>query len=188
MTFFFSFQWRVSSLLLALFLVTGIAFQPPQSRQSNRQHVGTRTAESSRHQHRFVESLKASCRGPCEDSIEGEHSDSSWLSRREAVFATLGGLWASWSLPTSLLVGSARPAHAAYGSDAKIELPNMMQGMSDRVNKQCLVESLGNRECLVYMEDSERFIYKGANGDQLLERIQVSVKARRHSSSDQQNN
>ena len=47
------------------------------------------------------------------------------------------------------LVGRPSRASAVYGADAKIEIPDVIQGMSDRTNKQCLVESLGNRECLV---------------------------------------
>ena len=41
-------------------------------------------------------------------------------------------------------------ANAVYGSDAKMTFPDPIQSMSDRAGKQCLVESLGTRECLVY--------------------------------------
>jgi hypothetical protein len=43
-------------------------------------------------------------------------------------------------------------SNAAYGEDAKIMIPDVVQSMSDRTNKQCLVESLGNRDCLVYLD------------------------------------
>merc|ERR1712232_123401 len=68
------------------------------------------------------------------------------------------------------------PANAVYGADAKIEMPNMMQQMADRANKQCLVESLGNRECLVYM-DPDNQLYQGANTAKLLQRIDTSSVA-----------
>ena len=42
--------------------------------------------------------------------------------------------------------------------------------MADRVGKQCLVESLGNRECLVYM-DENALLYKGADYQLLLTRV-----------------
>ena len=55
--------------------------------------------------------------------------------------------------------------------------PDIVQGMSDRNTKQCLVESLGNRECLVYQEDEEKLLYKGAGIKVLLERIQIAAQA-----------
>ena len=62
--------------------------------------------------------------------------------------------------------------------DAKIELPDVIAGMNDRQNKQCLVESLGNRECLVYKEtDPNKLLYKGANSQILLDRIQLALNS-----------
>ena len=61
-------------------------------------------------------------------------------------------------------------------SSAQILIPDVVQGMSDRANKQCLVESLGNRECLVYM-DPENQLYKGSDNKLLFERLGVSIKA-----------
>lgn len=63
-------------------------------------------------------------------------------------------------------------SNAEYGSDAKMAFPDVMQGLSDRATKQCLVESLGNRECLVYQEDAEKLLYKGADVEILIKRIQ----------------
>ena len=59
-------------------------------------------------------------------------------------------------------------------SSAQILIPDVVQGMSDRANKQCLVESLGNRECLVYM-DPENQLYKGSDNKLLFERLGVSI-------------
>ena len=50
------------------------------------------------------------------------------------------------------------------------------QGMSDRTNKQCLVESLGNRECLVYL-DPDNQLYKGSEVPLLLERLNGSMNS-----------
>lgn len=47
---------------------------------------------------------------------------------------------------------------------------------SYRTNKQCLVESLGNRECLVYL-DPENKLYKGNDGKVLFDRLVASVSA-----------
>jgi hypothetical protein len=84
------------------------------------------------------------------------------LDRREAAFAMLGGLWAVGSLPTSWLFSEPKIANA-YGEDATMELPDIIGGMSDRVNKKCLVESLGTRQCLVYMDDEANLLYKGVS-------------------------
>ncbi|CAJ1932860.1 unnamed protein product [Cylindrotheca closterium] len=56
--------------------------------------------------------------------------------------------------------GQPLAANAEYGIDAKMSFPDVIQGLNDRANKQCLVESLGNRECLVYMEDAEKFLFR----------------------------
>lgn len=101
-------------------------------------------------------------------------SDDPEMDRREAAFATMGTLWSLGVIPSAVMptaFSSPDVANAVYGSDAKIEMPNIVEGMSNRVNKQCLVESLGNRECLVYM-DSENQLYKGADNQVLLERVE----------------
>jgi hypothetical protein len=81
----------------------------------------------------------------------------------------------------SVLVGlfvalTPRAAMAASGDAAKIELPNPYTSMVDRATKQCLVESLGNRECLVYADDANK-LYQGADSRILLERIEKSSQA-----------
>ena len=125
----------------------------------------------------FLEAIprkKKHCLCPDDEDQDQEEEEETLEDRREALFAMMGSLWALSGSPLSPLPPAA---HAVYGSDAKIEMPNPIQGMSDRANKQCLVESLGNRECLVYQEDSEKFLYKGADVKVLLERIQTASKA-----------
>ena len=126
-------------------------------------------------------SNKKHCRCPQDDELlENDDEESLSLDRREAAFAMLGGLWATAAVPgltAEVLFGNAKPAFAKAGTDAKIQLPDVIGGMSDRVNKQCLVESLGNRECLVYMEDSEKFLYKGDDAQVLLDRIESASRA-----------
>lgn len=85
------------------------------------------------------------------------------MDRRKALFATICGLVATVSLPATV--------SASYGQDAKIELPNPVESMSNRVNQQCLVESLGNRECLVYLDPANK-LYQGADAQKLAERIE----------------
>ena len=112
-------------------------------------------------------SARASNKKRCGPCVE-EPSDDVLLDRREAAFAMLGTVWAAGALPTALLFPEA--ADAAYGTDARISLPNPIEAMNDRATKQCLVESLGNRECLVYADDSNK-LYEGADTRLLLERI-----------------
>ena len=91
-------------------------------------------------------------------------------SRRSIVRDTL------LSTIAAAAVGRPIRANAIYGADAKIELPDVIQGMSDRQTKQCLVESLGNRECLVYL-DPDNQLYKGSEVPLLLERLNGSMNA-----------
>ena len=100
------------------------------------------------------------------------------LDRREAFFSMLGMAWAAGTLPAALLTTTSPQdaAYAVYGSDAKIELPNPIQSMTDRATKQCLVESLGTRECLVYA-DMENRLYQGADGKLLLERVETASQS-----------
>ena len=81
-------------------------------------------------------------------------------------------------IASGLAIAFTNPAvsNAVYGADAKIEIPDIVQGMSDRTNKQCLVESLGNRECLVYL-DPENQLYKGSDAKLLFERLGGSLTA-----------
>jgi hypothetical protein len=76
----------------------------------------------------------------------------------------------------SVIAVPSSAANAVYGADAKIELPNIAQGMADRANKQCLVESLGNRECLVY-EDPDNKLYKSADSKILFDRLGSSIES-----------
>lgn len=73
-------------------------------------------------------------------------------------------------------MASPNASHATYGEDAKILMPDVVQGMADRANKQCLAESLGTRECLVYL-DPENQLYKGSDAKLLFERLGSSAAA-----------
>ena len=99
---------------------------------------------------------------PCSVCPE-EDDDDSMMSRREWAFASFGTLWSMGLIPNMILPEAlkSQPANAAFGTDAKMQLPNVMENISNRVNKQCLAESLGNRECLVYQSDNP--LYKGEN-------------------------
>ena len=96
----------------------------------------------------------------------GKSSDGS-IDRR-------GFIAASIIVPS--ILGQSEHAEATYGADAKIMIPDVVQGISDRTNKQCLVESLGNRECLVYL-DPENQLYKGSDGKILFDRLAASILA-----------
>ena len=117
---------------------------------------------------RFVEPVKVyhdgehdiSKKGRCTRCPETIREDSD-LDRKEALFAMLGTLWAT----TSSL--GTQFAYTVYESDAQIEFPKIMEGMSQRVNQQCLVETLGNQECLVNM-DSAGKRYQEAESEILL--------------------
>jgi hypothetical protein len=98
----------------------------------------------------------------CARCPDDEDDDNSDLDRREALFAMLGSMLAT-SVPTA--------AWATYGDDAKIELPNPIEAISNRANGQCLVETLGNRECLVYLDPANK-LYQGADNAVLLERME----------------
>jgi hypothetical protein len=111
----------------------------------------------------------------CDPCARFEPEDNVDLDRREAFFSMVGMAWAAGVLPAALL-DAPQPANAVYGLDAKIELPNPYQSLSDRQNKQCLVESLGTRECMVY-EDSANKLYQGANGKLLLDRVEAASQA-----------
>ena len=98
------------------------------------------------------------------------------MDRREAAFAMIGAIWSSSVIPSVVLSSGAQSAEAVYGTDANIAMPNVMEGISNRVNQQCLVESLGNRDCLVYL-DPENKLYKGADGKELVERLEQSAES-----------
>jgi hypothetical protein len=104
------------------------------------------------------------CVHPCENPFEAD----SELDRREALFALAGSLWAVGLLPD--------PAFARAGADANIQLPNPIERIADRATKRCLVESLGNRECLVYMDEANK-LYQGTDARLLLGRVEASARA-----------
>ena len=116
--------------------------------------------------------------GPCpDDDVDDDDDTGSLLSRaekdmdrREAAFALLGSLWATTAAAATLMPS---PANAVYGAEPKIELPNMMENMANRASNQCLVESLGNRECLVWM-DPDNKLYQGVDTQKLLQKIDTS--------------
>lgn len=97
------------------------------------------------------------------------------MDRREAAFAMLGQILATGTGAASIFA-SPQEADAVYGADANIAIPNMMEDMNNRINSQCLVESLGNRECLVYLDPAKK-IYKGADINVLLERFEKASAA-----------
>jgi hypothetical protein len=113
-------------------------------------------------------------KGNCDPCQEIPSKDLT-LDRREAAFAMLGTIWAAGAVPTALLFPEA--ARATYGTDAKIQLPNPIESLTDRATKQCLVESLGTRECLVYAGDADSMLYKGADTQLLLQRIEQAASA-----------
>ena len=122
---------------------------------------------------------KRQCRCP-EDSDDNESE--TLEDRREALFAVMGGLWAVATTASSstALFGLPDPSLATAGVDANMAFPDIVGGMNDRATKQCLVESLGNRECMVYMEtDPDKLLYKGANAQVLVDRTMKAATALR---------
>jgi hypothetical protein len=143
-------------------------------------HVGSarqspRKLQQLVHQKSDMESSKKKdCLMSCENLFDTNDNDDE--SRREALFSMVGALWAMTG--TSIIATSPiKSAHAASGDFAKIELPNPYQTLSDRATKECLSESLGTRECLVYAEDSDKFLYKGLDASLLLQRLKTSTEA-----------
>jgi len=119
-----------------------------------------------------VDNEKAKCE-ICPESHE--------VDRREATFAMIGTMWSAGILPSAVIstftaISSPEAAEAVYGADAKIEVPNVMDNINNRVNQQCLVESLGNRECLVYL-DPDNKLYQGAESKILVERLEAATAA-----------
>jgi hypothetical protein len=122
---------------------------------------------------------KELCFRPCPEPEED------WLQdRREAIFAGMGTLWATFTGHSTLIATISgviglfpETSVAEYGADAKIEMPNPVQQAVDRANKQCLVESLGSRECLVYEADAVDKLYQGVDNKLLLERLESATEA-----------
>jgi hypothetical protein len=105
-----------------------------------------------------VPSRRRPCK-QCPGDIDEEDGD---IDRRESFFAMVGGVLASLSMPSAV--------SAMYGEDAKIELPNPVDAITKRANGQCLVETLGNRECLVYLDPANK-LYQGVDSEVLFTRI-----------------
>mmetsp|Transcript_53290 Transcript_53290/g.79165 ORF Transcript_53290/g.79165 Transcript_53290/m.79165 type:complete len:283 (+) Transcript_53290:29-877(+) len=123
--------------------------------------------------------LKKKSIGPCHEHEDDD--DDHELNRREAAFAMVGTMWSLGGMVpavalSSMLTGAPQAASATYGDDAKMTLPNIVEGMTDRINKQCLVESLGNRECLLYL-DPENKLYQGDDNQVLLSRLEKASAA-----------
>jgi hypothetical protein len=165
-------------LTLLLFLASssschGFTQRPLQKNSQLLQFQLQQSTRSATFRQAVPKNDSSSCLCPPDDEVEED--DLLLEDRREALFAMMGSLWAAGALPTTLLF--AEPANAAFGEDAKITLPDVVQGLSDRNNKQCLVEALGTRECMVYREDKEFLLYKGADASVLLGRIQTASQA-----------
>ena len=121
---------------------------------------------------------KRRCRCP-DDDDDDDHGEALLEDRREALVAAMGSLWAaSAGVAMGLGLDGPGPAGATAGVDANMAFPDVIGGMNDRATKQCLVESLGNRECLVYKEtDPDKLLYKGVDGPTLVARIEKASKA-----------
>ncbi len=169
-------------------MVLVIAFQTPQMQRDKQKRFSRSSAILSernpmRGSHYFGNAKrKPGCR--CPEDEENYHDDEreSLEDRREALFAAMGGLWAvaTTASASSAVLGFPETSLATAGTDANMAFPDVVGGMNDRATKQCLVESLGNRECLVYKEtDPDKLLYKGANAQILLDRTKKATAALR---------
>jgi hypothetical protein len=172
-------RWTVATLLLLIWSYPRLHALTVPSKAvpgKERARIGSKQAVSfqSRRptERRFHPARDKKRCDPCQPVLDDTQDDAD-QGRREAAFAMLGTIWAAGAIPTALIF-----PQAANGNDANIELPNVVQGMDDRQNKQCLVESLGNRECLAYMDEANK-LYKGKGVDNklLLERIEKASVA-----------
>ena len=123
---------------------------------------------------------KPGCR--CPENEEHDDDDATLEDRREALFAAMGGLWAvtTATSASTAVFGFPDSSHATAGVDANMAFPDVIGGMNDRNTKQCLVEDLGIRQCLVYKEtDPDKLLYKGANAQILLDRTKKATAALR---------
>lgn len=161
-------------LILSLHIVGVLSFTPSEGISSSvgrrvTSNLSTKVNLASKAKEQGCSSKKR-C-NPCPESDDDPDMD-----RREATLAMLGSLWAAGAMPAAMLTGNAQPAIAEYGTDAKLELPNPMGQMRDRANKQCLMESLGTRECLVY-EDPDNKLYQNPDTKVLVERVEKAGEA-----------
>eukprot|EP00566_Odontella_aurita_P017638 CAMPEP_0113534948 /NCGR_PEP_ID=MMETSP0015_2-20120614/5429_1 /TAXON_ID=2838 /ORGANISM="Odontella" /LENGTH=261 /DNA_ID=CAMNT_0000434139 /DNA_START=158 /DNA_END=943 /DNA_ORIENTATION=- /assembly_acc=CAM_ASM_000160 len=173
-----SWLFKTAVSILVIGATSGFSTLPASTavrNDANRCYSSSRLDVSTRLRDRGQAGSSGSGRRPRPEPCP-EPEDDPTLDRREAAFAMLGRLWAAGALPAVVLSSSAPPAIAEYGADAKMSLPNPLESIADRATKQCLVESLGNRECLVYL-DPENKLYQGADAAILVERIEKASEA-----------
>lgn len=108
-------------------------------------------------------------------SMNDDSTGDAIVDRREAGMAMVGSLWTAAGVVSTALIPS-EPASAAYGDDAKMEMPNPLDQVRERQSKQCLMESLGTRQCLVY-EDPDNKLYQNPDTKALVERVEKSGEA-----------
>lgn len=142
--------------------ISSLSSLSTSSSQNKKQATYTNFNLQTKHQNYFSSksSQKRKTCNPCEDPNEPESATQkqSLLDQREAGFTMIGNLWSRGILPASVLstllsypplTNKAPPANAIYGSDANIQLLNVM--------------------------DLENQLYKGAEGDMLLTRLEAST-------------
>jgi len=170
---------RLSTLLLSFATENTLSFEssPPQSLGRSAKAAAQKEALQICTARRFAnlpakkEKKKCDpCTNPFDDGSDAE------LDRREAAFAMVGALWAASTGGTATSLLFPESARATAGDLANIQLPNPIEGMTNRATKQCLVESLGNRECLLYADDGAK-IYQGADSQVLLDRVKKATLA-----------
>lgn len=149
-------------LLVCLFLPTAAAFTQPSCVDS----IASRQSVQLKERMSLSSSRSSESKDKKKCSICPEPEENVDMDRREAAFAMLGSLWAL----------SPFPSQALYGQDAKIEMPNVVESMTKRTTQQCLVETLGNRECLVYLDPANK-LYQNPEEAVLLERIEKASVA-----------
>ena len=151
--------WSKPLVLFLAFPAASALTFPSYGRASRRScQLNERTKESRRSSSDSPKKKKRCSRCPESNDMD--------MDRREAAFAMLGSLWA---MSTTAI--TPETANAAYGADANMEFPNVVEGISRRTNEQCLVESLGSRQCLVYLDPANK-LYQKPDTQVLLERIE----------------
>lgn len=155
----------IRTMVFALLWSQAEALAPGQHRKS---HASTKLNLKYRHRSRsFTEEDEPPKQFRCPNDIINSNID---MDRREALFAMIGSLWSAGLMSNIIF---PQKAQAVSGSEDNIQIPNMIGGMTDRVEKQCIVESLGNRECLVYA-DPDKAVCKGLDMTVLLDRVEAT--------------
>mmetsp|Transcript_29067 Transcript_29067/g.35403 ORF Transcript_29067/g.35403 Transcript_29067/m.35403 type:complete len:280 (+) Transcript_29067:42-881(+) len=164
--------------IIQSFPITTPQYRQPQrllfQNNQNSNHLFTKNKRSTKKAQQFATGTSSRHDPKCQPCPPPE--DNPDMDRREAAFAMIGSLWSMGIISSSLLSSSPDVANAAFGEDAKMTIPNFVEGMTDRIEKQCLVETLGNRECLVYL-DPENQLYQGADNTVLLQRMEKATLA-----------